>query len=387
MKILILIHEIKTLGGAQRVTSVLANDLSNRYDVDILCVDSNKESIKYPLNGNVNLFHFEDLKCEFYYRTIFQRGFNKINSKYPIFDKLKMNFINKYTYYSKQNRKALINFINEKKYDIVIGSQGEMAIYLALIKNKINSKIVGWQHNCFMAYFDTPSQHYYVQRNLYKKTMKKFDEYVVLTQGDKTLFKKNWNTDVICIPNIRSFTSNDKSSLTSKVFFAMGRFEYVKNFSTLIKAFYEVQKECDYKLVLLGSGSLQKEYEELIKSYNIEDNVEIHNHVNDVKPYLMNCCSLVMPSHWEGLPMVMLEAFEMGLPVISFDISAVEGILIDGKNGFICKQKSVESLAQTMINYTKIENLLELQKNCIETSNEFSTENVICKWFDLIDNL
>ena len=58
----------------------------------------------------------------------------------------------------------------------------------------------------------------------------------------------------------------------------------------------------------------------------------------------------VFPTYYfnECFPLVILEAMQHGLPVVSTDEGAVPDIVVDGENGFICRRKDVEGLAQAL---------------------------------------
>lgn len=70
---------------------------------------------------------------------------------------------------------------------------------------------------------------------------------------------------------------------------------------------------------------------------------------SDVRPHIAACDCLVLPSWYpEGLPRVLMEGAAMERPLITTDTPGCREAVDDGKTGFLCAPKSVDSLAQAM---------------------------------------
>lgn len=100
----------------------------------------------------------------------------------------------------------------------------------------------------------------------------------------------------------------------------VGRFMYQKNHAFLIEVFREVVKEYPKAILLLiGDGELRPEIEEKVREYHLSDKVRFLGLRKDVK-YLYNCMDVfLLPSWYEGLPVVSVEAQANGLPCIFSD--------------------------------------------------------------------
>lgn len=100
--------------------------------------------------------------------------------------------------------------------------------------------------------------------------------------------------------------------------FAIGnvaRFESQKNHSFLIEVFYELQKmQPDSKLVLVGRGTLENEIRQQIDSLGIADKVIFTGVRSDVNELMQAMDVFVLPSYFEGLGIVNIEAQAAGLP-------------------------------------------------------------------------
>ena len=66
---------------------------------------------------------------------------------------------------------------------------------------------------------------------------------------------------------------------------------------------------------------MRSQLEEQIERYHLKDRVTITGYTKEVKKYLLDASVYLLSSRWEGFPMVLTEAFEMGLPVVSYNIT------------------------------------------------------------------
>lgn len=100
----------------------------------------------------------------------------------------------------------------------------------------------------------------------------------------------------------------------------VGRFSQQKNQTFLIEIFAKIKEiHPNSVLWLLGDGELRGEIEEKIKAFHLEDCVKLFGMVGNTKDYYQAMDVMVMPSLFEGLPMVGVEAQASGLPCVFAD--------------------------------------------------------------------
>lgn len=100
----------------------------------------------------------------------------------------------------------------------------------------------------------------------------------------------------------------------------VGRFNYQKNHEYLIELFDRYQKtDPDAVLVLIGSGELEKAVREQVRAKALEEKVRFCGNVDNVNEYMQAMDTFLLPSRYEGLPIVGVEAQASGLPVITSD--------------------------------------------------------------------
>ena len=68
----------------------------------------------------------------------------------------------------------------------------------------------------------------------------------------------------------------------------------------------------------------------MINIYKLEVRFIVKSFTNNIKDYFLNSSVLLLPSRWEGMPMIVLESLEMGVPIISYDITAVKPLITNG---------------------------------------------------------
>ena len=150
MKICFITNELFSLGGAQRVLSVLANNLVEEYEVHIAWTskDSTIDREVYNLNPKIKLYNNRNLYSK---KPInkFLKGVNKVTG---IFNKEIFEAVFKEIAYPKKLQEEYINYINNNQYDLVIGVGGYFSLILGIISDKVNAKTIGWQHNSYQAY-------------------------------------------------------------------------------------------------------------------------------------------------------------------------------------------------------------------------------------------
>lgn len=133
----------------------------------------------------------------------------------------------------------------------------------------------------------------------------------IIIQNGNELSKYSFNSDIR--KNIRKENNLENCIVIGHV----GRFNYQKNHDFLIEVFnkYRLNNK-NAKLLLIGSGEKENEVKEKIKGYNIEDNVIFTGEINNVNEWLNACDVMMLPSRYEGFPVVLIEWQANGVPCI-----------------------------------------------------------------------
>ncbi len=140
-------------------------------------------------------------------------------------------------------------------------------------------------------------------------------------------------------------------SADSNLFLSIGRLSAQKGQLLLVEALAELIRDGhDVQLVLAGDGELRPELEARIRELECGDNVTITGYVDEqrIRRLLQECRALVQPSFAEGLPVVIMEAFAMGRPVVASCINGIPELVRDGENGWLITAGNVRAITDSM---------------------------------------
>lgn len=138
----------------------------------------------------------------------------------------------------------------------------------------------------------------------------------------------------------------------SRVLCCVGRLTAQKGQLTLIDAFSRViAAGYDAQLVFVGDGELRAEIEERIAARGLGDRVNITGYVSEaqVRRQIAASRALVLPSFAEGLPMVIMEAFAVGRPVISTYVAGIPELVRPRENGWLVPAGNENELCAAMV--------------------------------------
>jgi glycosyltransferase involved in cell wall biosynthesis len=226
-------------------------------------------------------------------------------------------------------------------------------------------------------------------RNWYfRKVEDQADIVVTLTPGDANEWRRAKKVQVI--PNFTVMPIEKISDGQAKRVIAVGRLEWVKGYDRLISAWKIVsEKHPDWHLDIFGNGTLENELKKQQRELGLDNSLTIHPATPQINVEYSNSSFYVGTSHFEGFPLVLLEAMQVGLPCIAFDCPfGPSAVIEDGKNGFLVPDNNIGQLATkivSLIEDSKMRN--EFSKAAIERSKEFSVENVMNQWKSLFENL
>ena len=158
----------------------------------------------------------------------------------------------------------------------------------------------------------------------------------------------------------------------------VARFNEQKDQTTLLKAIAQLADNSIH-LELVGSGQSLEFCKVLAKSLGIEDQVSFLGDRRDVNDLLAQAQIFILSTHYEGLPISILEAMRAGLPVIATSVNGIPEEVLDGKTGFLVSHQNEQALAQAISTLIKSP---ELRQQMGEASRqkflkEFTSERMI----------
>lgn len=216
------------------------------------------------------------------------------------------------------------------------------------------------------------------------KLVRRFDRFVVLTEEDARMWGDIPTMRVI--PNAAVLENVPCSDLSAKRVIAVGRLDYQKSFDRLIEAWKIVHSMApDWRLDIFGQGEWRDMLQEMIDSAGLGECCALNVPTTEIVREYAASSMIVMSSHYEGFPMVLIEGMACGLPAVSFNYKCGPGDIIrDGVDGYIAEDGNIDDLAQGMLMLIKDDDLRRrMGLAAREVTQRFSLDSVMEKWMEV----
>lgn len=373
MRIVYCIPALYNSGGMERVLTLKANYLVNQgYDIHIITTDQSDRPNFFELDNRIQT---HDL------------GINhEENNGGPLWKKLKDFPIKRY-----KHRKRLSQLLGELKADIVISMFGEEAFFVTKIGDG-SIKVLEY-------HFSKLKRLQYNRTGLWawvdrwrtrqdEQVVQSFHRFVVLTEEDRELWGKLPNMCVI--PNPLPFESNECANISIKRIIAAGRYDYQKNFEALIDIWSRISSDYpDWCLDIYGDGLLRPQLQEQIDKLHLRDSLVLRKPTKDIAREYLSSSIYAMTSRYEGLPMVLLEAQSVGLPIISYACKCgPRDIITNGVDGFLIDEGDIDTfVSQLRLMMEQEELRKEMSVSAHRASKRYHLPTIMSKWKNLFEEL
>lgn len=242
------------------------------------------------------------------------------------------------------------------------------------IVNKNKQKVILFHHgddlkdNMFYQYYPVLGRHAWLKESIdsyFYKALKSLDALVFINEESFEYSKKIYEKSGIKFYLIRNgiddkYRAPDLNREISNVFklVTVGTVNERKNQLDIIKAiraFKEssIETDFDIRLKVIGDGPLLENCLNYVKEYNLGDCVEFSGNLEDVYPDLNKSNIYILASKKEGLPISILEALSVGLPIISSNFNGVSDCVLEGQNGVIFDVNNKSNLTDILLNLDK----------------------------------
>ena len=360
-KIAIVRYNLSKIGGAEKVAISMANELSSHYDVRLLSILLDEDGfINYDIHPDVQLVNF--YKGDIRIRT----AILKLTTK-------------------------LREYIKKERIEVIFSIAPLTNIMIRLATLGLDVKIVFCDHHS-LEFQDGRSRK--IQRYIGAKY---FDKVVTLTQEDRIKYSKKYKIPIEKVATIYNWieeTKHHKTGLNndSKKIITVGRFHSQKGYDYLAKVAIKVlSQHPDWQWDIYGSGDEQIKQDlitELDKG-GVLSRVHFKGNVKGTDNIYPGHAIYVMTSRYEGLPLVLLEAKQYGLPIVSFKCpTGPSEIVLDEENGYLIDNYDVDYMSKKICDLIEDENLrLKFSDGSMKDTEKFSKKKIIKQWEDLIEEM
>jgi glycosyltransferase involved in cell wall biosynthesis len=137
---------------------------------------------------------------------------------------------------------------------------------------------------------------------------------------------------------------------------AIGRLSSEKAHIDLLNAFHHLQSnasEPSAKLIIVGDGPERERLEAAARSLGLDGHVHFAGQISDVKPYYAAADLLVLPSHSEGSPYVLLEAMAAKVAIVATAVGGVPEMVEDEESALLVPPRDPRAMAAAIIRVLK----------------------------------
>ena len=357
--ICLLTIDLSTVGGINKITFDLANDLHSKNHNVIVCglINGNKTPFYEHTNIKIiNLFN-DNLRLKEYL--------------IPAIKKLKQILI---------------------EYDIqIVLAQGEAAAIISAMEKLV-------YHKCKYVFCDHGALTYplsgFTKFSTYLTLLfcGHFNDYNIFeTKRASEKFKKKYfcNKSTYIYNYTTVLPTNSTNISNNNTIVTVGRITPQKGYDLLIDVAKQVQCDYPWEWHIIGDGELYGQIKKEIISNNLENKVIMLGNINNIKDIYKNYYLMVCTSRHEGLPIALIDAKFAKVPIISFDIEyGPSEIIIDKQNGELIKPFDTSAMANR-ISYILKNNKLRnnYSNNSYLNIEQFKKKNIIIQWEKFINNI
>ena len=368
MKLIYCMASVYNPGGMERVLLNKVRWFASRdgYDVTVVTTDQQDRPPFYQFPEHVRMI---DLGI----------NYSVDNNRSPIAK------ITSYFQKRQKHRRALASLLMKERADVVISLYPSESSFIPKIKDGSKKVLELHLNRYFRLQYGRSGLLGLADRFRSWQDVKiarKFDKFVVLTKEDAGYWGELPNIEVI--PNAAPSVPDNSYDATCRRVIAVGRLDYQKGFDRLVEAWAQLPEELrkEWRLDIFGQGEWKEMLEERIKSLGIEDSARINLPTKDIFKEYASSAFIVMSSHFEGLPMVLIEAMSCGLPGVCFDFKCGPKDLIkDGENGLLVPEDDIPALAKAMERMMREGELRkQMSDKSLDIRSKYSEEIIMEQW-------
>jgi glycosyltransferase involved in cell wall biosynthesis len=156
-----------------------------------------------------------------------------------------------------------------------------------------------------------------------------------------------------------------------------------KNHRGLLDIFSEILKAApDARLLLVGSGKMEGELKNYCASLRLAAKVSFLGVRTDVLAIMGGCNALLLPSHIEGLPGVILEAMFAKCPVVAYAVGGIGEVVKHGETGMLIAHKDEAAFVEAVLLLLKDKELAgKMKKNALAMIHAKFDNRIIAERF------
>lgn len=190
------------------------------------------------------------------------------------------------------------------------------------------------------------------------------------------------------IPERYLIQKRESFTTTLNHFIFVGSLFKLKKVDVSLKALSQVFGTESFMFDIVGEGAEMNRLKSLAKNLNISTNVRFYGNVarERLQSIVATADCFIMVSAPEAFGLVYLEAMAKGCIVVGSKGQGIDGVIIDGYNGFLCEPDNPNHLADVIrkIRSMSQTELIEMSNNALDTARKLTDANVAKMYVDSI---
>lgn len=377
-RIRILLLHAYGMGGTIRTTFTTAASLAAEHDVEIISLYRTRERPFFPFPEGVRVTVLDDRTTS--PRRAPARG---LLSRLPsVLTPVKDTSFPSVSLWTDLR---LLSRLTALDCDVLIATRPSLNLLIAEAAPR-GTRTIGQDHMNLRSY--RPEL-----RTAITRAYGRLDALTVLTEVSLADYRSalaGAPAEVVRIPNALpapASTASRTDGAPPQVVLAAGRLTAQKGFDLLIRAYEPLAAEHpDWTLRIFGSGAKRDKLRTLIADRGLGDRIELRGRTADLAAEMAGAAVYALPSRYEGLPMVVIEAMGSGLPVVAFDCPTGPAEMItDGHDGLLVPPKDVAGLTAALRKLIEDEALRRrMGERALATADAYDPVAIGARWNALV---
>jgi glycosyltransferase involved in cell wall biosynthesis len=359
-------QNIVSSGGVQFVLSKICSALCNEgVEINIISSFKGDSPCPFSLHGEIKHSYIQVT--------------NRHNSDSPFYSRLWFWIVIFF---------KIKKILRQPGVDYHISVSPALSIIIIIYSFTLKIKVIIWENVQFHVY------NRFI--NLIRLFLFKYASFVVVVSNPDYLYFQKYGVNARLIYNPGSLESCSNSqqfshSNPSGNLVAAGRLTCQKGFDMLIDIANILKEKytTDFKITIVGDGPLKDDLIKKVKSLKLESFIFFQGFTRDINRIYQTNSIFLLPSRFEGLPIVLLDSQAHGLPCIAFNCPTGPAEVIENNiNGFLINCFDLEDFASKINALILDRDLLNsLSANAVSRSKSFCIKDISEKWINLIQHV
>ncbi|WP_404800248.1 glycosyltransferase family 4 protein [Actinomadura rudentiformis] len=325
LKIRILLQHAYGAGGTIRTVLNLCGHLAQEHDVELVTVVRDRQDPCFRIPDGVRVTVADDRRNKPTNRAI--RLMTRLPSLLTPAGDASFRSMNLWT------DLRLVRALCRSAPDVLIGTRPSLNLLIAALAPR-GTITIGQDH------MNLPSYRPHLRREILR-WYGRLTALAVLTEVSRADYEAalaGTPVRIVKIPNaVPELSGSGPSPRDAKVVLAAGRLTRQKGFDLLIRAYEPIAADHpDWTLRIFGGGPHRDRLRKMIADLGLAGRVDLRPRTLDLPGEMRRASIYVLSSRFEGMPMVILEAMSLGLPVVAFDCPTGPGEMItSGHDGLL----------------------------------------------------